>query len=74
MKNEESKKDRQIEWHSLNGFYKKRLLFFVIIGEKKFHLYLFVDGREVLMMSYSTLRNAKRSAERVLKRLQEAVK
>lgn len=68
------KEYRQIEWHSLNGFYKKRLLFFVIIGEKQFYLYLFVDGREVLMMNYSTLKNTKRGAERLLKRLQEVVK
>lgn len=68
------KTNRQIEWHKRNGYYKNQMLFFVILGDKKFHLYLFANGREVIVTDYSTFKDAKRGAERFLKRLQEAVK
>lgn len=68
------KEDRQIVWHERNGYYKKRFLFFIIVGEEKFHLYLFANKREVALMDYSTFKSAKRGAERFLKRLQAAVK
>lgn len=68
------KEDRQIVWHKRNGYYKNQMLFFVIIGDKKFYLYLLANGREVAIMDYATLKSAKRGAERFLKRLQEAVK
>ena len=67
------KEDRQIVWKERNGYYKNQMLFFVIRG-KKFHLYLLANGREVAVMDYTTLKAAKRGAERFLRRLQEAVK
>lgn len=67
------KEDRQIVWHRRNGYYKNQILFFVIEDEK-FYLYLLANGREVEIMDYTTLKDAKRGAERFLKRLQEAVK
>lgn len=68
-----NKEDRQIEWKKRNGYYKNQILFFVI-GGNKFYLYLLANGREVALMDYSTVKSAKRGAERFLKRLQEAVK
>lgn len=68
------KEDRQIEWHKRNGYYKNQMLFFIILGGKKFYLYLLANGREVALMDYSTFKDAKRGAERFLKRLQEVVK
>lgn len=69
-----NKTNRQIVWIENKGYYKKRFLFFIIVGGEKFHLYLFANKREVALMDYSTFKDAKRGAERFLKRLQEAVK
>lgn len=70
----ENRETRQIMWVERNGYYKKRFLFFIIVGGEKFHLYLFANKREVALMDYSTFKDAKRGAERFLKSLQEAVK
>lgn len=68
------KEDRQIEWDSRYGYYKNQLLFFIATGSDKFYLYFLANGREVMIMDYTTLTSAKRGAERFLRRLQEAVK
>lgn len=68
------KEDRQIKWDSHYGYYKNQLLFFIVEGRDKFYLYFFANRREVMAMGYTTLKSAKRGAERFLRRLQEAVK
>lgn len=68
------KEDRQIVWEERYGYYKNQLLFFIVEGRDKFYLYFFANGVEVMAMDYTTLKSAKRGAERFLKRLQEAVK
>lgn len=68
------KEDRQIVWHRCNGYYKNQMLFFVIFKDKKFYLYLLANGRGVALTDYTTVKSAKRGAERFLRRLQEAVK
>lgn len=68
------KEDRQIVWDSRYGYYKNQLLFFITTGSNKFYLYFLANGREVMAMDYTTLKSAKRGAERFLKRLQEGVK
>ena len=69
-----SKVDRPIEWDSRYGYYKNQNLFFIVKGRDKFYLYFLANGIEVMAMDYTTLKSAKRGAERFLKRLQEAVK
>lgn len=70
------KEDRQIVWDDNIGFYKgKELLgiwFFPISGEIR--LCLHSCGRQIEIRPYTTVKSAKRGAERFLKRLQEAVK
>ena len=68
------KEDRQIEWEERYGYYKNQLLFFITKGSDKFYLYFLANGREVMIMDYTTVKSAKLGAERFLKRLQEAVK
>lgn len=70
------KEDRQIVWDSHYGYYyKNQNLFFIVVeGRDKFYLYFLANGREVMAMAYTTLKSAKRGAERFLRRLQEAVK
>ena len=68
------KEDRQIVWDSRYGYYKNQDLFFIVKGRDKFYLYFFANGREAMIMDYTTVKSAKRGAERFLSRLQEAVK
>lgn len=68
------KEDRQIVWIENKGYYKKQNLFFVVLAANMFHLYFLANGREVIVTDYSAFKDAKRGAERFLKRLQEVVK
>ena len=70
----ENKKTRQIVWVENKGYYKKQNLFFVVLTANMFRLYFLANGREVIVTDYSTFKDAKRGAERFLKRLQEVVK
>lgn len=67
------KEDRQIEWHNREGYYNKQELFFIAKGDKSY-LYFLANGREVLITEYTTVKSAKRGAERFLRRLQETIK
>ena len=73
MKNEESKKDRQIVWVEDNGFYRNQCLFFVL-KEAMFRLHFSTNGTKIILNDYSTFKDAKRGAERFLKRLQKVVR
>lgn len=73
------KEDRQIVWKkngiSEDGYYKQILLFdlnFLNKGELRF----FFPGCDIAsyITEYTTVKSAKRGAERFLRRLQEAVK
>ena len=74
-----NKEDRQIKWEkngvSQNGYYKQALLFdlnFLNGVELRF----FFPGSDIAsyITEYTTVKSAKRGAERFLRRLQEAVK
>lgn len=77
------KEDRQIEWdeHEYHGekyyygFYKRKKMFLIDV---KCSVYLTAQAMltcfDVFINGYGTMRDAKRGAERFLKRLQEAVK
>lgn len=68
------KEDRQIVWVENKGYYRKQFLFFVVPTANMFHLYFLANGREVIVTDYSAFKDAKRGAERFLRRLQEVVK
>ena len=74
-----SKKYRQIVWKkngiSQNGYYKQALLFDLDFPDKV-ELRFFFPGRDIAsaIAEYTTVKSAKRGAERFLKRLQEVVK
>lgn len=69
----ENKETRQIVWVEDNGFYRNQCLFFVL-KEAMFRLYFSTNGTKMILNDYSTLKDAKRGAERFLRRLQEVVK
>ena len=69
----ENRETRQIVWDEYNGFYRNQCLFFVL-KEAMFRLYFSTNGTKMILNDYSTFKDAKRGAERFLKRLQEAVK
>ena len=69
----ENRETRQIVWDEYNGFYRNQCLFFVL-KEAMFRLYFSTNGPKMILNDYSTFKDAKRGAERFLKRLQEAVK
>lgn len=76
-----SKEDRQIEWDEHEyygqkyyyGFYKGKKMFLIDV---KCNVYLrdMNTCGDMFINGYGTMRDAKRGAERFLKRLQEAVK
>ena len=78
------KKDRQIKWEELEyhgqkyyyGFYKGKRIFLINV---KCSVYLRAQAMiacydDMFVNGYTTMRDAKRGAERFLRRLQEAVK
>ena len=69
-----SRENRQIVWDECNGFYRNQCLFFVVLSANMFHLYFSTNGTKMMLNDYSTFKDAKRGAERFLKRLQETVK
>ena len=70
------KEDRQIVWNDNIGFYNGKKLFSILVfplnGEILLCLSLY--DLPIKIRLYSTVKAAKRGAERFLKRLQEAVK
>lgn len=70
----ENRETRQIVWDEYNGFYRNQCLFFVVLSANMFRLYFSTNGTKIILNDYSTFKDAKRGAERFLKRLQEAVK
>lgn len=74
-----SKGDRQIKWEkngiSQNGYYKQALLFDLNFADKV-ELRFFFPGNDIAsyITEYTTVKSAKRGAERLLRRLQEAAK
>ena len=67
-------KNKQIEWKENKGYYKNKLLFFIVKGTEGFYLYFLANRREVMIMDYTMFKNAKRGAERFLKRLQDDIR
>lgn len=67
-----NKTNRQIEWNGNKGFYNGKELFSIWFAPSKRRIILHFE--EIYTKTYSTVKEAKRGAERFLKRLQEAVK
>lgn len=73
------KQDRQIVWEkngiSQDGYYKQALLFDLNFPDKV-ELRFFFPGCDIAsaITEYTTVKSAKRGAERFLRRLQEVVK
>lgn len=73
------KEDRQIEWKldwlCYAGFYKGYKVFECFEwGKSQWEVKLILGGFKTRIGTYTTMRDAKRGAERFLKRLQEVVK
>ena len=67
-----NKTNRQIEWGGNKGFYNGKELFSIWVATSKRRIILHFE--DIYTKTYSTVKSAKRGAERFLKRLQEAVK
>lgn len=73
------KEDRQIKWKldwlCYAGFYKGYKIFECFEwGKSQWEVRLILGGFKTKIGTYTTIKSAKRGAERFLKRLQEAVK
>ena len=78
------KEDRQIKWEELEyhgqkyyyGFYKGKRIFLINVNCSVYLRAQAMIARygDMFISGYTTMRDAKRGAERFLKRLQEAVK
>ena len=66
------KEDKQIEWKDNIGFYNGKELFSIWFAPSEQRIILCF--LEVYRKTYTTVKSAKRGAERFLRRLQEAVK
>ena len=70
------KEDRQIEWNNDVGIYNGKKLFSILVfpSDADILLCLNLYDLPIKIRLYSTVKSAKRGAERFLKRIQEAVK
>ena len=77
------KEDRQIKWEELEyhgqkyyyGFYKGKRIFLINVKCNVFlRAQAMITCYDMFVNGYGTMRDAKRGAERFLRRLQEAVK
>ena len=66
------KEDRQIVWDGNKGFYHGKELFSIWFAPSEQRIILLF--LEVYTKTYTTVKSAKRGAERFLKRLQEEVR
>ena len=71
-----NKEDRQIEWNNNIGFYNGKKLFSILVFPVDADILLCLNLYDlpIKIRLYSTVKDAKRGAERFLRRLQEAVK
>lgn len=71
-----NKEDRQIEWNNDVGIYNGKKLFSILVfpSDADILLCLNLYDLPIKIRLYSTVKSAKRGAERFLKRIQEAVK
>lgn len=70
------KEDRQIMWEDNIGFYNGKKLFSILVFPLDADILLCLNLYDlpIKIRLYSTVKSAKRGAERFLRRLQEAVK
>ena len=75
MKKEDMQIEWKLDWLCYAGFYKGYKIFECFEWEEsQWEVSLILGGFKTKIGTYTTMRGAKRGAERFLKRLQEAVK